>query len=177
MNPQSCFAYICWQNSDPSTNLEIETDGFSEFSHDGTRLNEIRDTFEKEHPGELEMHDREAETDNGDFTHRRDGVRRSTRLKRRTTNMDPDAAAALAELEEEIQRMGPARGGRAKHKAPVKRMDLVRNDEESQNMLLDVLTEADETWLFCSNCHKWRRSRADPNIPSPWFCELNPDKK
>lgn len=180
LNPQACYAYIHWRNSDPPSHPENPTDGYDEFSHDGKLLLHYRALYEKERPDDA-LDDKEFDSMElepaGEVPKGRGGVRRSTRLKKRTKGINPEAAAALAELEEEIQRTGPSRGPRSKHKAPVKRMDLIRNDEETQNMLLDVLAEADETWLFCNNCQKWRRSRADPNIPSPWFCELNPDRK
>ena len=36
--------------------------------------------------------------------------------------------------------------------------------------LEDVLT-----WVACDRCHKWRRVADASQLPSTWFCELNPD--
>ena len=185
LNPQTCYAYIHWQNSDPPSHPEIPTDGYHEFTHEGHELSYYRELYEKQFPTETRVErvrresDMEVEKEAAEEkATSRDGVRRSSRLKKRTNSVDAATAAVLVELEEDIQKSPTPRGGhRGRHKAPVKRMDLIRNDEETQNMLLDVLAEADETWLFCNNCQKWRRSRADPSIPSPWFCELNPDRK
>ena len=180
LNPQTCYAYIYWRNSDPPSHLEVPTDGFEEFWHEGNPLSHYRELYDKDRPAEMRLEREEGmERYNTDEAMSgKDGVRRSSRLKKRTTTaQDPEGGLDLADLDEEIQKVSVPRGGRSRRKTPVKRMDLIRNDEESQNMLLDVLAEADETWLFCNNCQKWRRSRADPNIPSPWFCELNPDRK
>lgn len=131
-------------------------------------MSQYKDLYLQQFP-DASLSDRESDAGN-EIRSSKGGIRRSTRLKKRSGGMD---LASLADLDDELDRIP----NRKRHKAPADKIDLIRNDEESQNMLLDVLVDSDETWLFCNSCQKWRRTRAGPNIPSPWYCEMNPDKK
>lgn len=193
--PKTCLEYINQQHSLPITS----NDGFQEFHFNGQPLSHYRELLSSKEDASDRQEDSPSDNSltlepavdlmegppsqsvhpQNEEQEFKDVVRRSSRLKNKVGN----ELTPLLDLEDEAEQIPASRGRGSIKSATLKeggssvRSDLFRNDEETQNALLDVLADADETWLFCNNCHKWRRSRADPSIPSPWFCELNSEKK